>query len=206
MNSASFVFATYSIDSLRVSIQSPYGEYVNSFIPLIVEASFIYGTTSTIDEFSFHNVICSYRLDDGEWQNITAIDVISNVSQPDINYWNGLLHKLNVTYSTVLGNLSEGLHFINVTVCANDSFGSINASDGVTFSLVKLPSNTSGLSASPFQTESTSPVQSSLPSPLKQTTATPQPQQQPPTEIICTIAFIAIAVTVTAAVAIAKRR
>ncbi|MCW4018723.1 MAG: hypothetical protein NWF00_08640 [Candidatus Bathyarchaeota archaeon] len=206
MQSASFIFAAYSVDSVEVSIQSPNGKYINSSIPLIAKVNFIYGTTSTRDEFSFQNVICSYRLDNGEWKNITVINVTSNASQPDINYWNGLLHKLNVTYSTVLDDLSEGLHVINVTVNANDTFGNINASDIATFSIVELPSNTFSPVASPPPTETHSPVQTLTPSPSVQSTETPKPQQQSPTENIYAIAAIVIVVIIIAVITLAKRR
>ena len=120
----SFANATYSMhQNPIVSIHSPNGSYVESTVPLVVNVSLIYGTTTTVDEFSFQNLTCLYSLDKGEWKNITDMNVTSNKASPDINYWSGFLHRLNVTYSTALQNLSAGLHSINITLITADSWG-----------------------------------------------------------------------------------
>jgi hypothetical protein len=60
-------------------------------LTLVVNVSLIYGTTSTLDEFSFENLTCLYSLDNGERKNITSMNITSNIAGPNINYWNGLL-------------------------------------------------------------------------------------------------------------------
>jgi hypothetical protein len=102
--------------SVHVSIQSPNESYVESTIPLIVDVTLYYGTDTASDEVSLQNVTCKYSLDDGKWKNITAMTVTSHTTQPDINFWSGLLHVINCTYNTTLQDLSEGSHFLNVTV------------------------------------------------------------------------------------------
>jgi len=102
--------------SVYVSIQSPNGSYAESTIPLIVNATLYFGTNNQYDEVSLQNVTCKYSLDDGEWKNITSMTVTSHTTQPDINFWSGLLHVINCTYNTTLQDLSEGSHFLNVTV------------------------------------------------------------------------------------------
>jgi hypothetical protein len=205
MQSVSFVYAAYSVNSLQMSIQLSGGEYVESTIPLKVNASLVYGTTSIVDEFSLQTLICSYSLDSGEWKNITSVNVTSNESQPDMNYWYGLLHKLNVTFSTVLQGLSEGVHFINVTVSASNTHGNISDSDTVTFSVAELPSPPLSPSASPSPTETPSPTQSLVSSPSGQSTETPQPTAAA-TEIIYAAVAATIVIIVIAIVAIAIRK
>jgi len=102
--------------SVHVSIQSPNGSYAESAIQLIVNVTLYFGTDSPSDEVSLQNVTCNYSLDNGEWRNITSMTVTSHTTQPDINFWFGLLHVINCTYSTTLQDLSEGSHFLNVTV------------------------------------------------------------------------------------------
>lgn len=122
-----FANAAYDIhqNHTLISIQSPTpnGIYDKSTIPLIVNVSLIYGTTTTLDELSFQNLICRYSLDNREWINIPSINVTSNKSQPDMNYRNGLLHKLNFTCGTTLQDLSVGSHSIDFTLTLNDSWG-----------------------------------------------------------------------------------
>jgi len=102
--------------SVHVSIQSPNGSCAEATIPLIVDVTLYFGTNNQYDEVSLQNVTCKYSLDDGEWKNITAMTVTSHTTQPDINFWSGLLHVINCTYNTTLQDLSEGSHFLNVTV------------------------------------------------------------------------------------------
>jgi N-acetylneuraminic acid mutarotase len=122
-NSVGSAMGAYIVSSVNVSIQSPTGFYDQSTLPLSINVSFVYGTTTTTDEFSFQNVTCKYSLDGGVWKNITQMNVTANKQQPDINFWNGFLHKLNATYSTVLQGLPEGSHFINVTVQSGETAG-----------------------------------------------------------------------------------
>lgn len=205
MQSVSFVYAAYSVNSLQMSIQLSGGEYVESTIPLQVNASLVYGTTSIVDEFSLQTLICSYSLDSGEWKNITSVNVTSNESQPDMNYWYGLLHKLNVTFSTVLQGLSEGLHFINVTINATDTFGTITDSDTVNFSVTEMRFPTLSPSASPSPTQAPSHTQSLVPSASGQSTEKPQPAAVA-TEIIYAAAITAVAIIIIIVVALGLRK
>jgi|WetSurMetagenome_2_1015567.scaffolds.fasta_scaffold02931_10 hypothetical protein len=175
IQSASIVCATYSIESIQISVKSPHGTQTDSTIPIIVDVNFVYGTSSALDEFSFQNVSCSYSLDNGEWQRINNSNVTSNKSQPDINFWDGLLHKLNVTYSTALQNLSEGMHFMNVTIEANDTFRIISSFDTTTFNVPQLPSPTLTPSENQSATGSLAPSQSSVASSSEQPADAPQP-------------------------------
>lgn len=188
----SFVYGIYVVNSVEVSIQKPNDVYVNSTIPLIVNANFRYGTTSTLDEFSFDNITCSYRLDNGEWKNITAKNVTSNIATPDINFWNGFMHKLNVTYATVLEGLSEGVHFINVKVIATDRTGGVNDSDTLTFSVTTVPSHTSNQPVIPASSV-TQPPQAS---PSESPTQTPQPKVPEFNYAVLFVALAIIAITV----------
>ncbi|MCJ7560290.1 hypothetical protein MUO79_06690 [Candidatus Bathyarchaeota archaeon] len=123
LQSNSFVSAAYFAD---VSIQSP-KEFCNeNAIPLTVNTQIIYGTTTPVDDkFSaqIQNTTCKYSLDNGEWKDVPFMGVTSRRSQPSINYYYGLVHILNCTYEVLLQDLSEGVHFINVTVKSPDSWG-----------------------------------------------------------------------------------
>jgi len=107
--------------SVHVSIQSPSGSYTESTVPLIVNVTLYFGTDRPSDEVSLQNVTCKYSLDNDEWKNITSMTIISHTSQPDINFWNGLLHKINCTYNTNLEDLSEGAHSLTVNVKSDDA-------------------------------------------------------------------------------------
>jgi|WetSurMetagenome_2_1015567.scaffolds.fasta_scaffold449333_2 hypothetical protein len=141
-----FVNAAYDIhqNHTLISIQSPNpnGIYDKSTIPLIVNVSLIYGTTTTLDELSFQNLICRYSLDNGEWINISSINVTSYKSQPDINYWNGLLHKLNFTCGTTLQDLHVGSHSIDFTLTLNDSWGTYQNTSQTYFTINPQPTPT----------------------------------------------------------------
>jgi hypothetical protein len=167
----SVVYGRYVVDLIEVSIQKPEGAYVeaNTNITLIVRASFRYGTTSTLDEFSFENITCRYSLDNGEWKNITSKKVTSNTATPDINFWNGYMHTLNVTYKTVLEGLPEGAHFINVTLTAKNKRGDVNDSDTLRLSVTGMPSNSSNQTVTP-----------ALSNPQLAQTVSSKPQTQPP--------------------------
>lgn len=119
LQSESFANAqTYSSSfppQVRVSILSPNGSYVESAIPLIITVRFYYGSAPVSREISVQNVTCEYSLDNGELKNIPFITVASNEtwSHP---FYQQMVHVVNCTYSTALPGLSEGLHFIKVTV------------------------------------------------------------------------------------------
>ncbi len=165
------VYGRYVVDSIEVSIQKPEDAHVeaNTNITLIVRASFRYGTTSTLDEFSFENITCRYSLDKGEWKNITSKNVTSNTATPDINFWNGYMHTLNATYKTVLEGLPEGAHFINVTLTAKNKRGDVNDSDTLRLSVTDMPSNSSNQTVTP-----------ALSNPQLAQTVSSKPQTQPP--------------------------
>ena len=104
-------------------ISSPNGSYAQSAIPLTVDLLILYGTAPISPEISVQNVTCMYSLDNAEWKNISFIKVISS----RVDSWplyQQMVHEINCTYSTTLQGLSEGLHFINVTVKSDgDSWG-----------------------------------------------------------------------------------
>ena len=162
----SFAKATYTIhqNHTLISIQSPNGSYVESSIALIVNVSLIYGTTSTVDEFSFQNLTCSYSLDNGEWKNITSMNITSNTAGPDINYWYGLLHRLNITYNTVMQNLSAGLHSLNVALKSTDSWGIYQNTSQTYFTVNTQPTPTPNTSSTFSSTLSPSPSVPEFPS------------------------------------------
>ena len=141
-----FANAAYYIhqDNTLLTIQSPApnASFEETGIPLIVDVSLIYGTTTTIDEFSLENLTCSYSLDNGEWRKITSTNVTSNTSQPDINYWNGLLHKLNLTCSTTLQGLTEGVHSVNINLTIVDSSGTYQSTSQANFAINLQPEPT----------------------------------------------------------------
>jgi parallel beta-helix repeat protein len=120
--------------SVHVSIQSPNGSYSESTLPLIVNSTLYIGTDAPPDEVSLQNVTCNYSLDNGEWKNVTSMRVTSHTTQPDINFWSGLLHVINCTYNTTLQDLSEGSHLLNVTVKSDDNH---QGSSSVYFTVVK---------------------------------------------------------------------
>jgi len=135
---ASFVDASATpAYSVHVSIQSPNGSYSESTLPLIVNATLYFGTDAPSDEVSLQNVTCNYSLDNGEWKNVTSMMVTSYTTQPDINFWSGLLHVINCTYNTTLQDLSEGSHLLNVTVKSDDTH---QGSSSVYFTVVKTES------------------------------------------------------------------
>ena len=153
-----FANAAYYIhqDNALLTIQSPApnASFEETCIPLIVDVSLIYGTTTILDEFSLENLTCSYSLDNGEWREITSINAKSNISQPDIDYWNGLLHKLNLTCSTTLQGLTDGVHSVNITLTIVDSSGTHQSTSQANFNINLLPE--------PPQNQSLSPQSSSL--------------------------------------------
>lgn len=163
LSSVSFVNAAYRIhqNHTLISIQSPAsnGFYVESSVALVINVNMIYGTTTPIDEFSFQNLTCSYSLDNGEWKNITAVNVTSNKSQPDMNYWYGLLHRLNITYRASMQNLSDGLHSINITLNSTDSWHTYQDTSQVYFTINTQTNSTPIISSSssPTQTPTLSP-------------------------------------------------
>ena len=135
--------STYFIhqDHTQVSVQSPTpdGFYEESTVPLVVNVSLTYGTTTALDEFAFESLTCRYSLDNREWKNITSINITSNEAQPDINYWNGLLHELNFTCSTTLQDLCVGSHSVNFTLISVDSRGTYSDTSQTYFTINMQP-------------------------------------------------------------------
>jgi len=119
--------ATYTIESgfTQVVVQSPTSNasYNASSDKLIVYVGLIYGTSSPIDEFSLENITCRYSIDGGERINFTSMYVTSNIASPSVNFWKGLLHKLNITMVSELRPPSDGLHFVEIRLNTNDSWG-----------------------------------------------------------------------------------
>jgi hypothetical protein len=198
-SNAGFVNATYTIHQNHtiISIQSPApnASYVESSLPLVVNLSVIYGTTTTIDEFAFQNLTCSYNLDNSEWKNITSMNITSNKSQPDINYYYGLLHRLEVTFNTTIQNLSTGLHSINIILKSTDSWDNYQNTSQVYFTINTKSSPTPTIT--PNTTPNQTPTQSATP-----TLALSPSIPEFPTWIILPLALIILMLTTV----VAKRK
>ncbi len=111
---------------IRVWILSPNESSAESAIPLNITVRFYYGSAPVSSEISVQDVVCEYSIDDSEWENIPFIEVTANEtwSHP---FYQQMVHVVNCTYSTTLQGLSEGLHFIKVTV-KSDVASDANAS------------------------------------------------------------------------------
>lgn len=99
----------------RVWILSPNESYTESAIPLTINVRFYYGSAPASSEITVQNVVCKYSLDNSEWKNIPFIEVTANETWSHPLYQQ-MVHVVNCTYSTTLQDLSEGVHFIEVTV------------------------------------------------------------------------------------------
>ncbi len=145
ISNCSFAQATYTIDPgfTQITIQSPISNesYNESSITLVADVKLIYGTSSTLDEFSFEKLSCSYCIDGDEWTNFTSMEVTSNTASPSINFWNGFVHKLNVTYSSTLQNLTDGLHSARIRLVSNDSFREYQDTANVNFTIIPTSSH-----------------------------------------------------------------
>jgi hypothetical protein len=100
---------------IRVWILSPNEFSAESAIPLTITVRFYYGSAPVSSEISIQNVVSEYSLDNGEWKNIPFVEATANETWSHPLYQQ-MVHVVNCTYSTTLQGLSEGLHFIKVTV------------------------------------------------------------------------------------------
>ncbi len=170
----SYASATYTIEDgfTQILIQSPIPNesYNESSVRLVVEVRLIYGTSSITDEFSFRNLTISYGVDGCEWCNFTSRNITSNTAMPSVNFWQGLLHKLNITYTAELQNLTDGLHSVDVNLRTNDSWGAYENVAQANFTTRKYATPTPSIS---FPTPTILPTISS--------TQIPQPNSTLPT-------------------------
>lgn len=111
---------------VRVWILSPNESAAESAVPLTINVNFYYGSAPVSSEISIQNVVCEYSLDSGKWENIPFIEVTANETWSHPLYQQ-MAHVVNCTYSTTLQGLSEGAHFMNVTV-KSDVASDANAS------------------------------------------------------------------------------
>ncbi len=137
-------YAGYTIEPefTQIAIQSPQPNesYNESSLKLVANVRLIYGTDSTVDGFRPDTLMCSYSVDGGEWTNFTSRNVTSNIASPDINFWNGFLHRLNVTFTSGMKNLTDGPHSVEIRLMSNDSFGEYQDTANVNFTIVPTQS------------------------------------------------------------------
>jgi len=165
ISNASFVDATFTIDNgfTQIAIRSPVSDksYNESSVKLIVDVRMIYGTSSTIDEFRIENLTCSFRVDAGGWNNFGSLNIISNTASPDVNFWNGFLHKLNITCNAELTNLTDGYHTLGILLETNDSWGNYQDTAQANFTTNALTNPAhSILPAGKFTPSNTYPISS----------------------------------------------